>query len=79
MPHLDVCVLHDTLGHRDITSICESIDPPDTARYIAIDISMDDLKTCLTEFLSIEDMAISICDFTLISLEIRYRQCDEHR
>ncbi|CAI9776275.1 unnamed protein product [Fraxinus pennsylvanica] len=44
----------------NITSISESTDPPDSAHYCASDLSVDDLKTSLTEFLSIEDVKIQV-------------------
>ncbi|KAL2533741.1 Uncharacterized protein Adt_07092 [Abeliophyllum distichum] len=62
---MDVCVLHNTPGPQDITSLSESsTDPPDSACYSASDLSLNDLKTCLTEFLNIEDVATSSCSLT---------------
>ncbi|KAK4419104.1 hypothetical protein Salat_2323200 [Sesamum alatum] len=52
---------------RGISSSGSSPDPHNPIQYDSTDISVSDLKTCLTEFLNIEDIGISISGFNLSS------------
>ncbi|CAI9780134.1 unnamed protein product [Fraxinus pennsylvanica] len=58
------CNLEDFIRldqHKPFSALLIPVDGP---RHCASDLSMSDLKTCLTEFLNIEDVAISSCGFT---------------
>ncbi|KAL0336843.1 UNVERIFIED_CONTAM: hypothetical protein Scaly_1959400 [Sesamum calycinum] len=57
---MEACGANKTLACQNITNNCGSVaDPSDSTNYSPGDLSMDDLKTCLTEFLSVENIEIS--------------------
>ncbi|KAL2250540.1 UNVERIFIED_CONTAM: hypothetical protein Sindi_2176300, partial [Sesamum indicum] len=64
---MEVCVPCNTPACLDISSSGSSQDPHNGIQYDSTDISVSDLKTCLTEFLNIEDIGISISGFNLSS------------
>ncbi|PIN11952.1 hypothetical protein CDL12_15417 [Handroanthus impetiginosus] len=57
---MEVCVPRNTSGHLDISSSTgSSTDPHNPIQHSSSDLSMNELKTCLTEFLNIEEIGIS--------------------
>ncbi|KAI3447666.1 hypothetical protein Pfo_004331 [Paulownia fortunei] len=63
---MEVCVPCDTPACQDISSNSgSSTDPSNSTNYGSGDLSMNDLKICLTEFVSVEDIEISTSGFNL--------------
>ncbi|KAK4432378.1 hypothetical protein Salat_0999900 [Sesamum alatum] len=61
---MEACVANKTPACQNIINNCGSVaDPSDSTNYSPGDLSMDDLRTCLTEVLSVEHIETSSGSF----------------